>query len=75
MQRITQIAVDQMLGNNRLIGRLMILFNRSSFAISRWITSRDKKLTTPLVLEVIREETGLTDDQILEEITPEKSAA
>lgn len=73
MQTLTQIAISQMLGNNRLIGRLMVLFNRSSFAITRWISNKDQRLTSPLALEVIREETGLTNEQILEET--EKTAA
>lgn len=67
MQTISQKAIDQMLGNNRLIGRLMVLFNRSSFAIARWISNKDTRLASPMVLEIIREETGLNDEQILEE--------
>lgn len=36
-------------------------------AIYRWINDNDDNLTKASVLKVIREELGLTDDQILEE--------
>jgi hypothetical protein len=67
MKALTNNAVEQMKGNQRLIGRLMALFNKSSFTISRWIEDKDIRLTTPGALAIIGEETGLNEGQILAE--------
>jgi hypothetical protein len=45
----------------------MAHFDRHSNTIIRWFNAKDPGLTTPFVLQVIREETGLTDAEILEE--------
>lgn len=42
--------------------------------IYRYINDNDDNLTKAAALRVIREETGLTDDQILEETTNEVKA-
>jgi hypothetical protein len=69
MKVLTNNAADQIKGNQRLIGRLMALFNKSSFTISRWIEDKDVRLTTPGAIQVIKDETGLKVDQILEDIS------
>lgn len=74
MKALTNNAIEQMKGNQRLIGRLMALFNKSSFTISRWIEDKDVRLTTSGAMQIISEETGLDESQILEEIK-EASAA
>jgi hypothetical protein len=70
MQTITTKAIELIRGNQKVIGRLMALFNKSSDTINRWIDGNDIRLTTFAALQILREETELTDDQILEE-TPE----
>jgi len=67
MATISQKAVDKSISNNRVIGRLMAHFDRHYETIRRWFLAKDESLTTPKVLQVIREETGLTDSEILEE--------
>lgn len=67
MQTITQKTIDRCLSNNRVIGRLMVHFDRHSETIKRWLLDKDERLSTPKPLQVIREETGLTDSEILEE--------
>lgn len=67
MATISQKAIDKCTGNNRVIGALMVHFDRHYETIKRWILAKDECLTTPKVLQVIREETGLTDSEILEE--------
>jgi hypothetical protein len=71
MTTISQKAIDKSLGSNRVIGRLMAHFDRHPETIKRWFINKDEALTTPPVLNVIREETGLTDSEILEETTIE----
>lgn len=67
MATISQKAVEKCIDNNRVIGGLMVIFDRHYETIRRWIKAKDDCLTTPKVLQVIREETGLTDSEILEE--------
>lgn len=67
MATISQKAIDKSIGNNRVIGRLMTHFDRHYETIRRWIIGKDECLTTPVPMQVIREETGLADSEILEE--------
>jgi hypothetical protein len=68
MKALTNNAVEQIKGNQRLIGRLMALFNKSSFTIARWIEDKDVRLTTPNAIQIINDETGLRINQILEDV-------
>lgn len=72
MKVISEIAIQNIKGNNRLIGRLMIAFNRSQNTIENWMASKDIRLTTPLAVGVIHEETGLVEKQILCEMEEQK---
>lgn len=67
---VTDKAIEGIKGNNRLMGRLMIAFDRGQNTIENWMTSKDIRLTTPTAVQIIREETGLTDAEILEEGEP-----
>jgi hypothetical protein len=70
--KLTQIAIDALKGNKRARARLQLDMDKSEFTINRWIAENDDNLTKAAALKVIREETGLSDNQILE---VEKSAA
>ena len=63
---ITDTAISKIKGNNRLIARLMIEFNRGQNTIENWMESKDTRLTTPAATKIIAEETGLSQDEILE---------
>jgi hypothetical protein len=63
---ISQRAIDKCLSNNRVIGRLMAHFDRHYETIRRWIKTGDEALNTPVPLQIIREETGFTDEEILD---------
>lgn len=67
MATISQKAVDKSLTNNRVIGRLMAHFDRHYETIKRWLINKDDCLTVPKAIEIIQQETGLTDMEILEE--------
>jgi hypothetical protein len=45
--------------------RLAYEMKASQQTIMRWISINDTMLTTATALQIIREETGLTDDEIL----------
>lgn len=67
MATISQKAIDKSLSNNRIIGRLMTHFDRHPETIKRWLINKEESLTTPIPMQVFREETGLSDAEILEE--------
>jgi hypothetical protein len=67
MNKITNTAKDKLKGNQVAIGKLMILFRKSSSTVERWIEDRNAMLTTPNALKIIRQETGLSTGEILEE--------
>jgi hypothetical protein len=67
LQTITKKAVTKMTGNQKVIGRLMVLFNKSSKTIERWIEDKDIRLTNNGAVEIIASETGLRVSEILEE--------
>jgi hypothetical protein len=68
MQTLNTNVVELIKGNQRIIGKMMALFNKSSFTINRWIEDKDVRLTTPGAIQIIKEETGLTNKEILEGI-------
>jgi hypothetical protein len=68
MQTLNTNVVELIKGNQRIIGKMMALFNKSSFTINRWIEDNDVRLTTPGAIQIIKEETGLTNKEILEGI-------
>ena len=47
--------------------RLALEFDCSVFTIKRWIDEGEVRLTAPSSTSIIKEETGLTDAEILEE--------
>lgn len=71
---VTDKAIEGIKGNNKLMGRLMIAFDRGQNTIENWMTSKDIRLTTPTAVQIIKEETGLTDTEILEEEQQEPAA-
>jgi len=64
--KITDRAVTAIKKNNRLIGRLIMTFNRGQNTIENWMKADDSPLTTPAAINIISEETGLAQDEILE---------
>lgn len=66
---ITDKAVESIKASNKIIGRLMIAFNRGQNTIENWMASKDVRLTTPDATKIITEETGLSYEEILEEDT------
>lgn len=68
---ITDKAINAIRSSNRLIGRLMGEFNRGQNTLENWMASKDIRLTTPGAVNIISEETGLADTEILEDVTEE----
>lgn len=65
--RITEKAVTAIRKNNNCIGQLIIAFNRGQNTIENWMKADDSPLTTPKAVQIIVEETGLAQEEILEE--------
>lgn len=66
--KLTAGAITSIRKNNKLIGRLIMEFNRGQNTIENWLKSDNSPLTTPLGVKIISEETGLTDEEILEPV-------
>lgn len=67
--QITENAIGKIKGNNIALGALCMAFNRHMKTIEAWVTDKNMMLTTPKAVDVIKEHTGLTEDQILEQET------
>lgn len=64
--KLTDKAKDTIRKNTRLKNRLALEFDCSVFTIVRWIDEGDVRLTAPSATIIVKEETGLVDDEILE---------
>jgi hypothetical protein len=47
--------------------KIATALNRKFRTVDRWIRENDSMLTSPAVLAIIKQETGLPDNEILEE--------
>ena len=65
--RISDKAITAIKGNNKLTGNLMMAFDRSQNTIENWLASNDVRLTTPTAVRIIKEHTGLLEEDILED--------
>lgn len=65
--QISDKAISAIKASNKLIGRLMIAFDRGQNTIENWMALKDVRLTTPLAVQIIKEESDLSVEEILEE--------
>ena len=65
---ISDTALHAMRGNNYLMADLMRLFNRCQNTIENWMKAKDIRLTTPAAVKIIVDNTGLKEEQVLEEV-------
>lgn len=73
--RLTFKALQEVKRSKRLRARLALALNKSEFSIQRYIKDNAENLTLAAAMAVIREETGLSDDEILENEPELKGAA
>ncbi len=67
--RLTKTALDLIVANSpRAKSRLALALNCSEASINKYIRENSDNLTKISALQVIREETGLEDHEILEEV-------
>lgn len=71
--KLTHIAILAIRGSKGMVQKLSEALDCSDTSVYRYIADNDILLTTAAALKVIREETGLTDDQILEETEPARA--
>lgn len=64
--KLTQRVLEALKNNKTARARLQLGLDRSEYTINRYIFSNDVMLTTAAALKIIREETGLSDAQILD---------
>lgn len=71
MLLLSDTAVQKIESNNIALGALTMFFDMHPQSIIRMVKSKDIRLTVPGALEIIKEKTGLSEDQILEEMEKE----
>jgi hypothetical protein len=64
--RLTKKAKAAINGSTKLKNLLAVEFDCSVFTIKRWLDNDDVRLTAPSATIIIKQETSLTDAQILE---------
>ena len=64
--KLKQAAIDRIKVNTRIKNLLALALDRSVYTVTRWIEDNDDNLTKAAALKIIREETGLSDEDILE---------
>lgn len=65
--RLTKLAIMALRGAGKRSRQVIAeALNVAESTVYRWISDNDENLTKAAALEVIRKETGLSDDQILE---------
>jgi hypothetical protein len=74
--KLSKKAIQRLRENKKARGRIALAFDKTDFSVIRWIkeNSANSMLTTAAAMQIIREETGLTDEQILEETETEVRA-
>ncbi len=74
--KITSTGIEAIKGSLRLRNRLALEMDRHNASIEKWIRENKEngELTTAKALQIIKEETGLTESELLEEETIEKLA-
>lgn len=65
--RIKPTVLQMIADSQGLRGRLCADLGKSYPTIQKWVEENHDNLTKAAVLKIIREELGLTDEQILEE--------
>lgn len=64
--KLSQKAIDLIKYNIRVKARLMLALNRGNQMIENWIKHNNSPmLTTAVAIKIIKEETGLAEDEIL----------
>lgn len=66
MTTISHEALLRIRKNKKVIAKMAYHFDKVYNTITNWIENKDAMLTTPDAVKIISEETGLTEDQILD---------
>lgn len=75
MKRIKPAVSKTIRDNDAIVYKIATSLHKRFRTVYQWLLSNDEFLTSPAVLSIIREETGLTDVEIIEEVEPEKKRA
>lgn len=71
---ISEKAIQAIKSSNRLMAALMTAFDRGQNTIENWMAAKDIRLTTPLAVKTIIDNSELSEDEILED-TPAEAPA
>lgn len=65
--KISEKAITAIKSTSRVKAKLMLAFERDSRTVEFWFKKNSPMLTTAAALKIIMEETGLNQDEILED--------
>lgn len=65
--QLKQSALDAILENPTLQKKLQLAFDKSYFSIRRWAQTGNVILTTVTALQIISEETGIPQNELISE--------
>lgn len=65
--RLKNQTLDAIKGSVRLQNKLQLALGKSWFTIQRYVKTNDAKLTTVTALSIISEETGIPQQELLEQ--------
>lgn len=63
--QISDTAISKCRENMSVTGKLIAAFDKHQYTIERWYENKNPLLTTPTAVEIIKRETGLTEEEIL----------
>lgn len=66
---LSKQAKEKIRASYEIQGAIADAFAKSPFVFPRWIEENKAELETPAALQIIREKTGLSDEEILEPVT------
>jgi hypothetical protein len=72
--KLSQIALQKILDSKSLPKKLQAVLDVSRVTMWKYLKDNDENLTKAAVIKILREETGLSDSEILEESEPVKAA-
>lgn len=64
--QISDKAIEVLKGNHKALAALSYKFDKHAKTIENWLNNKDIRLTTPIAIDIIKAETGLSDSEIFE---------
>jgi hypothetical protein len=64
--QLSETAISKIKKNKRIRSLLALALNRTEYTIIRWVNENNDNLTKAVVIQIIQQETGLLEAEILQ---------